>query len=181
MARTHRAYPPKFRQQTVDRERSGRTPDKSARGYELLAPIKTIWQSNREAYGRPRTHTEPLPDGERVSPKRVGRPTHRARIEGAGRPQSTKTTTGIDRAARVAPDLISRIAVGAETDLRKRVASQAEIAETRCCFGAPNPAHKRSRASTHEPCTSQQHAQANSMHRPRNRTGERREPPPGMP
>ena len=160
MARTHRAHPPKFRQQTVDRERSGRTPDKSARGYELLAPIKTIWQSNREAYGRPRTDTEPLPDGERVSPKRVGRPTRRAGIEGVGRPRSTKTTTGNERAARVAPDLVNRIAVGAETDLRKRVASQAEIAETRCRFAAPNPAHKRSRASTHEPCTSQQHAQA---------------------
>ena len=42
-------------------------------GYELLEQIKTIWQSNREAYGRPRIHTEPLPAGERVSPKRVGR------------------------------------------------------------------------------------------------------------
>lgn len=160
MARTHRAYPPKFRQQTVDRERSGRTPDKSARGYELLERIKTSWQSNREAYGRPPTHTEPLPDGERVSPKRVGRPTRRAGIEGAGRPQSTKTTTGNDRAARVAPDLIDRIAVGAETELRKRVASQAEIADPRCCFAAPNPADQRSRAPTHEPCTGQAHAQA---------------------
>jgi hypothetical protein len=42
-------------------------------GYELLEQIKTIWQSNREAYGRPRIHTEPLPAGERVSPNRVGR------------------------------------------------------------------------------------------------------------
>ena len=70
-------------------------------GYELLEQIKTIWQSNREAYGRPRIHTEPLPAGERVSPKRVGRLMRRAGIEGAGRPRSTKTTTRDERAARV--------------------------------------------------------------------------------
>jgi transposase-like protein len=73
MARTHRAYPPELRQQTVELVQSGRTPDELARRYELLEQIKTIWQSNREAYGRPRIHTEPLPAGERVSPKRVGR------------------------------------------------------------------------------------------------------------
>lgn len=73
MARTHRAYPPEFRQQTVDLDRSRRTPDELARGCELLEQIKTIWQPNREAHGRPRSHTEPLPADERVSPKRVGR------------------------------------------------------------------------------------------------------------
>lgn len=98
MARTHRAHPPKFRQQSVELERSGRTPDRSARGYELLERIKTIWQSNREANGRARIHTGPLPVGARVSPKRVGRLTRRAAIEGPGRPRSTKTTTGNERA-----------------------------------------------------------------------------------
>ena len=153
MARIHRAHPPRFRQQTVERERSGRTPDTSAQGYELL--IKTIWQSTREAYGRAPIHTEPLPVGERISPQRVGRLTRRAAIEGAGRPTSTKTTTGNERAARVAPDLVDRVAVAAETELRKRVASQAEIADPRCCFEAPNQADKRSRAPTHGPCTGQ--------------------------
>ena len=71
MARIHRAHPPKFRQQTVELERSGRTPDTSARGYELLERIKTIWQSTREAYGRAPIHTEPLPVGERVSPNQA--------------------------------------------------------------------------------------------------------------
>ena len=104
MARTHRAHPPKFRQQTVDRERSGRTPDKSARGYELLDRIKTIWQSNRQAYGLPRIHTEPLPFGGRVRPRQVGRLTRRAGIEGADRRRSTKTTTGDERAPCVAPN-----------------------------------------------------------------------------
>ena len=98
MARIHRAHPPKFRQQTVELERSGRTPDTLARAYELLERIKTIWQSTREAYGRAPIHTEPLPVGEQVSPKRVGRPKRRAGIEGAGRPRSTKTTTGNERA-----------------------------------------------------------------------------------
>ena len=49
-------------------ERSGRTPD------ELLEQLKTIRQSNREAYGRQR---------------------------------STKTTTGSERAAPVAPDPVA--------------------------------------------------------------------------
>jgi transposase InsO family protein len=112
MARTHRAYPPELRQQTVELVQSGRTPDELARRYELLEQIKTIWQSNREAYGRPRIHTEPLPAGERVSPKRVGRLMRRAGIEGAGRPRSTKTSTGDERAARAVPDLVDRVPVG---------------------------------------------------------------------
>ncbi len=160
MARTHRAYPPELRQQTVDLVQSGRTPDDLARGYELLEQIKTIWQSNREAYGRPRIHTEPLPAGERVSPKRVGRLMRRAGIEGAGRPRSTKTTTRDERAARAAPDLVDRVPVGAEIELRKRAAPQAKIEEPRSRVQAPNQAAKRSRAPTHEPCTGQEVVQA---------------------
>ena len=109
MARTHRAYPPECRQQTVELVQPGRAPDEGARGYdESLEQIKTIWQFYRDGYGRPRIHTEPLPGGERVSPKRVGRLTRRAAIEGVGRPRSTQTTTENERAARVAPDLVDR-------------------------------------------------------------------------
>ena len=175
MARTHRAYPPEFRQQTVDLERSRRTPDELARGYELLEQIKTIWQSKREAYGRPRIHTEPLPADERVSPKRVGRLMRGVGIEGAGRPMSTKTTTGNEQATRVAAVVIDPVAVGAEIELRKRAAPQAEFEELRSCVQAPNQADKRSRAPTHEPCTGQEPAQAKRSYKLR------REPPPGMP
>jgi transposase-like protein len=62
MARTHRAYPPELRQQTVELVQSGRTPDELARRYGLLEQIKTIWQSNREIELRkraaPRTKIE---------------------------------------------------------------------------------------------------------------------------
>ena len=112
MARAHRAYPSEFRQQTVELVQSGRTPDESARRYHLLQPIKTLLQSKREPYGRPRIHAEPLPAFERVSPKRVGRLLRRAGIEGAGRPRSTKTPTGDERAARSVPDLVHRVPVG---------------------------------------------------------------------
>ena len=173
MARIHRAHPPKFRQQTVELERSGRTPDTLARGYELLERIKTTWQSTGEAYGRAPIHTEPRPVGERVTPKGVGRLTRRAAIEGVGRPRSTQTTTENERAARVAPDLVDRVAVGAEKELRKRVASQPEIADPRCCFEAPNQADKRSRAPTHEPCTGQEHARAKRSYKRKARASAR--------
>ena len=166
MARTHRAYPLEFRRQTVDPKRSGGTPDELARGYDLLEQIKTIWQSNREAYGRPRIHTEPSPAGERVSPKRVGRLMRRAGIEGAGRPKSTKATTGNERTTRLAPDLVDPVAVAAETELRTRAAPTAEIEELRSCVQAPNQA-KRSHAPTHAPCTGQDivHARARASAR----------------
>lgn len=171
MARTHRAYPPECRQQTVELVQPGRAPDEGARGYdESLEQIKTIWQLYRDGYSRPRIHTDPLPGGERVSPKRVGRLTRRADIEGAGRARSTTTTTANERAPCMAPDL----AVGAETELRRIVAPQAEIEEPRCCVQAPDQADKRSRAPTHEPCTGQEHAQAKRSYKLRH------EPPPGI-
>ena len=169
MARTHRAYPPELRQQTVDLVQSGRTPDDLARGYELLEQIKTIWQSNREAYGRPRIHTEPLPAGERVSPKRVGRLMRRAGIEGAGRPRSTKTTTRDERAARAAPDLVDRVPVGAEIELRKRAAPQAKSrSRDPVCRRPTRPPSAAVRQLMSR-------AQAKRSYKPR------REPPPGIP
>ena len=87
----------------------GREPSARARrDAQLTERIKEIWGGNYEVYGRPRIHAELREEGKRIGAKRVGRLMREARIAGASRRRSTKTTTREQRAARVAPDLVDR-------------------------------------------------------------------------
>ena len=81
---------------------------RARRDAQLQDRIKAIWSANREVYGRPRIHAELQADGERIGAKRVGRLMRRARIAGASRRRSTKTTARDQRAVQAAPDLVDR-------------------------------------------------------------------------
>ena len=95
----------------------GRAPSARARrDQQLQEQIKELWDANRQGYGRPRIHAELQESGQRVSAKRVGRLMQRAGIAGASRRRQVQTTTRVERAARVAPDLVQRDFTAAGAD-----------------------------------------------------------------
>ena len=95
----------------------GRAPSARARrDQQLQEQIKELWDANRQVYGRPRIHAELQESGQRVSAKRVGRLMQRAGIAGASRRRQVQTTTRVERAARVAPDLVQRDFTAAGAD-----------------------------------------------------------------
>ena len=104
---------------------------RARRDAQLQERIKAIWSANREVYGRPRIHAELQADGERIGAKRVGRLMRRARIAGASRRRSTKTTARDQRAVQTAPDLVDRDFSAAGAD-RLWVA---DITYVRTCSG----------------------------------------------
>ena len=82
---------------------------RARRDLELQAHILRIWSASRETYGRPRIHAVLRMEGERVSPKRVGRLMKGLGIQGVTRRRHrTAPWLRESRAARRAPDLVSR-------------------------------------------------------------------------
>ncbi len=82
---------------------------RARRDLKLQALILQIWSASRETYGRPRIHAVLRTEGERVSPKRVGRLMKGLGIQGVTR-RRHKTVPWLreSRAARRAPDLVCR-------------------------------------------------------------------------
>ena len=79
------------------------------RDLELQAHILRIWSASGKTYGRPRIHAVLRMEGERVSPKRVGRLMKGLGIQGVTRRRHrTAPWLRESRAARRAPDLVRR-------------------------------------------------------------------------
>ena len=82
---------------------------RARRDLELQAHILRIWSASGETYGRPRIHAVLRTEGERVSPKRVGRLMKGLDIQGVTRRRHrTAPWLRESRAARRAPDLVKR-------------------------------------------------------------------------
>jgi len=73
----------------------------------LKVKIRRIHERSRGTYGRPRVHAELKDEGERVSPKRVGRLMREDGLRGASR-RRFMVTTQRRPDARPAPDLVER-------------------------------------------------------------------------
>jgi putative transposase len=87
---------------------AGRKPSKRACEDEVLRKrIEAIHRKSRGTYGRPRVHAELKEDGVRIGCKRVTRLMRQAGLQGASRRKRYRTT-GRDRDARPAPDLVDR-------------------------------------------------------------------------
>ena len=86
-----------------------RPPSAHARADEvLLARIKTVHISSRQAYGAPRVHAELRAAGQRHGRKRIARLMRMAGLVGASRRRGGPVTTQRDKQARPAPDLVDR-------------------------------------------------------------------------
>ena len=87
----------------------GREPSQRAQqDEELKDQIQSIWEDNREVYGRPRIHAELQDEGIRIGAKRVGRLMKDLDIRGVSRRRRKPGTTKRDKDARPAPDLVDR-------------------------------------------------------------------------
>jgi putative transposase len=86
-----------------------RPPSKRAeRDAELVVKIRTVFDDNRQVYGRPRIFADLKEQGESVGEKRVGRLMKQEEIQGASRRKRGPKTTKRDKDARPAPDLVER-------------------------------------------------------------------------
>ena len=86
-----------------------RPPSKRAeRDAELVVKIRTVFDDNRQVYGRPRIFADLKEQGESVGEKRVGRLMKQEGIQGASRRKRGPKTTKRDKDARPAPDLVER-------------------------------------------------------------------------
>ena len=86
-----------------------RPPSKRAeRDAELVVMIRTVFDDNRQVYGRPRIFADLKEQGESVGEKRVGRLMKQEEIQGASRRRRGPKTTKRNKDARPAPDLVER-------------------------------------------------------------------------
>ena len=86
-----------------------RPPSKRAeRDAELVVKIRTVFDDNRQVYGRPRIFADLKEQGESVGEKRVGRLMKQEEIQGASRRRRGPKTTKRNKDARPAPDLVER-------------------------------------------------------------------------
>lgn len=86
-----------------------RPPSKRAeRDAELVVKIQTVFDDNRQVYGRPRIFADLKEAGEKVGEKRIGRLMQQEGIQGASRRKRGPKTTRRNKDARPAPDLVER-------------------------------------------------------------------------
>lgn len=86
-----------------------RPPSKRAeRDAELVVKIQTVFDDNRQVYGRPRIFADLKEAGEKVGEKRVGRLMKQEGIQGASRRKRGPKTTKRNKDARPAADLVER-------------------------------------------------------------------------